>query len=79
MPCSQAAIPLSPDERRREIAAALAKGVVRYRRIAPFNEITEARSDEESTRTGLDFLGDTRLSVSHGTGGLGLPDEGDNA
>ena len=52
---------LAPLERRRQVAAILAQGVVRHRRIAAL-----ANSDESSlTRNpGLEVVSKTRLSVS---------------
>ncbi len=59
---------------RREIAAILAYGVVRQLRKIAYGEIKYSRRNNS-----LDFLGETRLSVSHGTRDLGLPNEGADA
>lgn len=79
MPSSQSAIPFSSAERRQEVAGTLAEGVIRYQRIAQFNEITDAQGCVNADQNSLDFLGKTRLSVSHGTRDLGMRNEGDDA
>lgn len=54
---------LAPEERRRQVAAILAQGVVRHRRIAElakFDELSRPRD------TCLEVVSETRLSVSVG-------------
>lgn len=70
---------LTQNERREQIAAILAEGVVQFRRIAISKEITDPPSFAKTGRNSLDFLRETRLSVSHGTRDLGLRDKGDEA
>lgn len=65
-----------PEERHREVAAIFAIGVQRLRRPGG---IPADPDSQNSPETGLEFSGETRLSVSHGTRKLRLPDEGDNA
>lgn len=58
-----AARDLTPETRRRQVAAILAQGVIRHRRIAELAEI----GDLSRTRdTGLEVVSETRLSVSKG-------------
>ncbi len=72
---SQTAIPPSPEERQCEVAAILVRGVLQYRRIATSREIKGTQVNDNCGQNSLDFLGKTRLSVSHGTRDLGLPDK----
>lgn len=53
----------SPEERRRQVAAILAEGVIRYRRIAQLAAVGDL---SRSRDTGLEVLSETRLSVSVG-------------
>jgi len=60
---------MSAKQRRRAIAAILARGVLRYRcRVRRLFRPDENSSD--SSPGGLEVLGDTRLSVSERTRGL---------
>ena len=68
----------SPDERRREVAAILARGVLRWRGQAGTEGIAPT-PDGNSPDSGLELSGETRLSVSDGTRGLRLRDVGDRA
>ena len=70
---------MSPDERRREVAAILARGVLRLRRIARIGGNMHASESQNVPENGLELPGETRLSVSDGTRGLRLRDAGDNA
>jgi hypothetical protein len=54
---------LTPEERQRQVAAILALGVVRHRRIAQLAEIGQF---SRSPGTGLEVISETRLSVSNG-------------
>lgn len=45
---------MSPIERRREIAAILARGVLRLRQGRPAADFREAEKDSKSAPTGLD-------------------------
>jgi len=68
----------SPAERRRAVAAILARGVLRWRERARVGGIAPT-PDGNSSENGLEFRRGTRLSVSDGTRGLRLRDDGDNA
>jgi hypothetical protein len=68
----------SPVERRREVAAILARGVLRLRRINQTQGFTRAPESSPGRRNCLELPGETRISVSDGTRGLRLRDEGDN-
>ena len=60
---------LTPEQRFKQVAAILAKGVVRYQRSV---RCSESRPDEESPESspgGLEVPGETRLSVSRRIGG----------
>ena len=54
---------LTPDQRRRQVAAILAQGVIRHRHC-----VHQAESDNFSTSCdrGLEVVSETRLSVSVG-------------
>jgi hypothetical protein len=54
---------LTPEERRRQVAAILAQGVVRYRRTVV---LAEADRSSAPRNTGLELVSETRLSVSVG-------------
>lgn len=54
---------LTPDERRRQVAAILALGVVRHRNLAQLAEVGQV---SQSPGAGLELVSETRLSVSHG-------------
>jgi len=54
---------LTPTERRRQVAAILARGVVRHRRIAELAQVGEFSPPRD---TGLELVPKTRLSVSKG-------------
>ena len=77
MPSRTEEQPMSADERRRSIAAILAKGVIRWRRRARAARIAPTPESSESLKNGLELRGKTRLSVSEGTRGLRLRDDGD--
>ena len=79
MPRRTEAQPISPVERRREVAAILARGILRLRRIARIGGNMHAPESQDLPENGLELPGETRLSVSDGTRGLRLRDDGDNA
>jgi hypothetical protein len=54
---------LTPIERRRQVAAVLAQGVIRHRRIA---ELADVGDFSRSRNPGLEVASKTRLSVSKG-------------
>lgn len=58
---------LSPVERRRQVAAILAKGVIRLRRMNQRGGFTHAPESSPDAQNGLEFPGETRLSVVDGT------------
>ncbi len=66
-------------ERRREVAAILARGVLRLRRVAQIGVRPDTPKSQDLRENGLELPGETRLSVSDGTRGLRLREEGDNA
>ena len=70
---------LTPTERRRRIAAILAKGVTRWRQQAKAVGFIHARKSAQTPRISLELPGETRLSVSDGTRGLSPRDNGDEA
>lgn len=69
---------LSPGERRREIAAILAHGVLRLHRNTRIGTETHAKESQDLSGDGLEVPGQTRLSVSDGTHGLCVRNNGDN-
>ena len=77
MPSRTEAHPMSEDERRRRIAAILAKGVIRWRKRARAARIAPTPESAESLENGLELPGETRLSVSESARGLRLRDDGD--
>ncbi len=79
MPSRTEASSMPANERRREVAAILARGVLRLRRVAQIGGIMHAPKSQDLRENGLELPGETRLSVSDGTRGLRLRDEGDNA
>ena len=79
MPVCTEANPMSPNERRRQVAAILARGVLRQRRIARIGRTTHAPESQDLAEKGLELPAETRLSVSDDTRGLRLRDNGDNA
>ena len=60
---------LTPDQRFNQIAAILAKGVVRYQRSVRRSESGPDEESRESSLGGLEVPGETRLSVSRRIGG----------
>lgn len=70
---------MTPIARRQEIAAILAKGVLRWHRRAKAAGIADSAQPPPKPEKGLEFLGETRLSVPHGTRGLSPRDAGDEA
>ena len=79
MPTHRELPDLSPDQRRREVASILAKGVIRWRQRARTARFMHARQSSPSTEKGLEVSAETRLSVSNDPRGLWLRDDGDNA
>ena len=71
--------PLSPADRRRQVASILAKGIIRWRRRAKSAGIINATESPQNADTGLELSGETRLSVSEGTRGFTPRDDGDDA
>ncbi len=69
-------LPLSPAERRRQVASILAKGVIRLRRRASPVAINAAQESPDVGETGLELSRETRLTV--GTRGSTPRDDGDN-
>jgi hypothetical protein len=79
MPLHHSEPTLSPVERRRQVAAILAKGVVRLRRTYQTRGFTHAPESLPNARNCLEFPGETRLSVVNGTRGFTPRDDGDDA
>ncbi len=59
---------LSPEERRRQVAAILARDVLRRQRLLRTSGPRPAGKSLESGPTGLEVPGETRLSVSRRIG-----------
>lgn len=78
MPSRTEAHLMSANERRRSIAAILAKGVICWRRRARAAGIAPTPESSESLENGLELRGEATLSVSDGTRGLRLRDDGDD-
>ena len=79
MPSRTEAPSMPADESRREVAAILTRGVLRLRRVAQIGVRPDTPRSQNLPQNGLELSNETRLSVSDGTGGLRLRDEGDNA
>jgi len=60
---------LTPDQRFKQIAAILAKGVVRHQRSVRRGESRSGDNSSETSPVGLEVPGKTRLSVSRCIGG----------
>ena len=60
---------LTPEQRFKQVAAILAKGVVRYQRSVLRSESGPDEESRESSLGGLEVPGETRLSVSRRIGG----------
>ncbi len=80
MPRRTEAPSMSADERRREVAAILARGILRLRRNGNVRIGGNMHAPESQglSENGLELRGETRLSVSDGTRGLRLRDDGDD-
>lgn len=70
---------LSPADRRREVASILARGVARWHRRMKTAGTFDAQKPSPGREIGLEFPGETRLSVVNGTRGLWPRDDGDDA
>lgn len=57
-------VEITPEQRFQHIAAILAKGVIRFQQRIRHSELTVRKEAFESSPTGLEVLGETRLSVS---------------
>ncbi len=79
MPHGYASEVLTARERRRQVAAILAKGVVRWRKRAKNGSFMPAPESSPVPENRLDLPGETRLSVSDGTRRLCLRDDGDDS
>jgi hypothetical protein len=64
MPTISSDSSLTPDQRLRQIAAILARGVRRRRQLKGRYESCEPETSVEDVAPGLEVLGETRLSVS---------------
>ena len=64
MPTTSSKLDLTPDQRFRQIAAILARGVRRHRQLKRRYESCEPESSAKEAAPGLEVLGETRLSVS---------------
>ena len=62
-------IELSPDDRRRAVAAVLAKGLARWRKRAKAAGFMPAQESPPVGESRLELPGETRLSVSDRTAG----------
>ncbi len=79
MPSSTKHPPLEPNDRRREVARILARGVIRWRKRAQVGHFAHTEAPQNPSGTGLAQCGETSLSLSDGTRGLRLRDDGDEA
>ena len=70
---------MSVDQRHREVAAILARGLLRLRRKNRSMDALHAPKPQDSPKNGLELPGETRLNVPHGTRGLRLRGDGDEA
>ena len=59
---------LTAEQRRRAVAAILARGVLRYHRRMRRLESGHGKNCSDSSPEGLEVLGETRLSVSQRIG-----------
>ena len=64
MPSDPPTSHLTPDERRREIAQILAKGLIRHRRMQRSVPSEPAEESSPPRKTGLAFLDESRPCVS---------------
>lgn len=71
--------PLSPVERRHQLASILARGVIRWRRQAKLTAISDAQKSPPAATNRLELSRETRLSVSDGTRGFTMRADGDDA
>jgi len=79
MPKQCAVEHLSTADRRREVASILAKGVVRWHRMAKTTGDFDAQESSPGREIGLELSRETRLTVSDGTRGFTPRDDGDEA
>lgn len=79
MPNDDSQAELMPQERLREVASILARGVARWRKQVKSSRLMPDSGARKPPDTGLATCFETRLSVSHDTRGLGLRDDGDEA
>ena len=79
MPKSCPAMDLSPEERLREVASILARGVIRWRNEVKAGRIMHAAVTGDSPGIGLEVPSQTVLSVSPSTRKLAMRDDGDAA
>jgi hypothetical protein len=70
--------PISPAERRRQIASILARGVIRLRRHVKATTIVDAQDSSPTAKNRLELSRETRLSVSDGTRGFTMRADGDD-
>lgn len=71
--------PLSPAERRRQVASILARAVIRRRRQAKRCGLIDAQESAPASENRLELSRETRLSVSDGTRGFTMRADGDDA
>ena len=73
LPFPSRAADLSPERRRQQVALILARGVLRFQRLARRSASESAAEGKEKPLelgpTGLEVPGETRLSVSRRIGG----------
>lgn len=80
LPMSTSHVPkLTPAARRQEIAAILAKGVVRWHQRARPVGLIDPENPPKIPENGLEFPAETRPCVAGDTRGLWPRDDGDNA
>ncbi len=79
MPSRTEAPSMPADERRREVVAILARGILRLRRVAQIGVRSDAPKSQDLRENGLELPDETRLSVSDGTRGFTPRGDGDDA
>ncbi len=79
MPKACPAMDLSPEERLREVASILARGVARWRKEVKAGRIMHDVATGATTGIGLEVPSKTVLSVSPSTRKLAMRDDGDAA
>ena len=75
---SRTEAPLSPVERRHQLASILARGVIRLHRQTKLTGLVDAQKSAPAAENPLELSRETRLSVSDGTRGFTMRADGDD-